>query len=292
LNTSTAGTTPRTPRPDAARARRRPTRIATAERTRRTPAIWRGDAAPRTAAPPPIAQAGHEPGFRAWRLVSGAILAAVLAMFTVLFSSNAFYVHAVSVAGLDSMTAEEVYQLSGVADMHLFWVDAAAVREALLRSPTIAEAEVSVGWEQPLVRVAITERAPVLVWEQGGVPVWVDLHGRIMRSRSDTSTLLCVVADEGDGPPESAIAVEVVNGAVQLHALIPEQNTLRYHPVYGLGYNDPRGWEVWFGTGLEMREKVVVYTAIAADLTARGERPRVIDVTDPDTPFWCCRAGG
>lgn len=263
-----------------------------ASRASRAPAIWRGEVAgyvPSAENVPAQIDEGH--GFQAWRLVSAFIVVIVLAMLAIFFTSDAFYIHSASVAGLETMTLEEVYALSGVSDLHLFWVDVGAVRAKLLQSPTIATASVSVGWEQPLVRIEIEERTPALIWEQSGVPVWVDLQGRIMRQRQDRSDLLRVLADNaGDGAPQS-IDPTIINGAVQLHQLVPDQPTFRYNPEYGLGYNDARGWEVWLGTGLNMPEKVLIYNAIAADLSARGVLPRTIFVTNPDSPHWCCQAG-
>jgi cell division septal protein FtsQ len=175
-----------------------------------------------------------------------------------------------------------VYSLSGVDGMHIFFVDPAEVQANLLRSPTIASAQVFVDWGDPFVRIVVQEREPALIWEQAGVTIWVDIHGRIMRQREQQGNLLRVSVDTlMDGPPQGEIDPAIVGGAVQLHALVPEIMQLRYHPDYGLGYNDPRGWEVWFGTGTDMPDRMQVYRALIEDLVTSGIQPRAVFAMSP-----------
>jgi len=120
--------------------------------------------------------------------------------------------------------------------------------------------------------------------------VWIDLQGRVMRQRQDRGDLLRIQADSSiDGPPGQTIDGSVVNGALQLHQLLPDVRVLRYHPERGLGFNDPRGWEAWLGTGLDMPQKIVVYNAIVAELQGEGFRPNAITVADPADHRCCCR---
>jgi hypothetical protein len=143
-----------------------------------------------------------------------------------------------------------------------------------------------------MVSVTILERAPALVWEQSGVMVWIDLQGRVMRQRSNRTDLLRVQADPLlEGPAINSIDPDIVNGALQLHQLMPELQVLRYHPDKGLGYVAGTGWEVWLGTGTNMPEKVLIYNAIVSNLQSRGILPGEINVTDPDAPFYSVVSG-
>lgn len=256
----------------------------------REPAIWRaGAAAPIEDTERPQAQVQGR-AFSSWRLISGLIVLSLLLVLVILFSSDAFYIHSISVSGLQTMTKEEVFALANIADLHVFWLDPAQIRADLLRSPTIANATVAVNWPPQTVQIAIQEREPALVWEQAGVAAWIDLQGRVMRQREDRGDLLRIQADNDmDGPPGQAIDPAIVNGALQLHQLLPDVRVLRYHPESGLGFNDPRGWEAWLGTGLDMPQKILVYNAIVADLQSEGFRPGSINVADPHSPYYCCR---
>ncbi len=222
------------------------------------------------------------------RMLSAVILFSLLVVLFLFFQSDAFYVHRIEVGGLNHLDAAEVFTLSGVANLHIFWVDAEEVRRAVLRSPSVADAEVRVGWPPHLVQIEVQERAPALVWEQAGVRTWIDVRGRVMPQRSDLQGLLRVVVEGRDGPlgPNDVIPQDVVDGALQLRALFPNIEVLLYSPMEGLGYQDGRGWRVWFGSGTNMAAKLTVYNALVEDLLARGIQPEYIDVGDVDAPYY------
>jgi hypothetical protein len=120
--------------------------------------------------------------------------------------------------------------------------------------------------------------------------VWIDLHGRIMKLREDRADLPRVLVDDtidselGDNV---LVPSAVVNGALQLAELLPEVNEFRYTPDYGLGYRDSGGWEIWFGTGTDMPEKLLIYEAVKTNLQTRNIVPFAINVANPDAPFYC-----
>jgi cell division septal protein FtsQ len=229
-------------------------------------------------------------GFAGWRFISGIIVLGMLVVLFLFFSTNLFYVHGIAVGGLKYMTKEEVFTLTGIANMHIFWVDPQDVRKNILRSPTIADATVTVGWPPNMVQVIIQEREPALIWVQSGVTVWLDIQGRVMNLREDRPELLRVSSDVNDGPlgPNVQVGVDIVTGALQLKALRSNITELRYDPAKGLGYADGRGWMAWFGTGTEMPEKLRTYEAIVNSLAARGIHPAEVNVVNPDAPYYCC----
>lgn len=269
------------------RESRRPVRSA------REPAIWRGpltstDVMERA----PVQHSVRGRVFVSWRIFSGMIVLSFMLVLLIFFSADAFYVRSIAVGGLQYATKEEVFALSGIANMHVFWVDPQQVRADILRSPTIADATVTLGWPPQMVQVMVREREPALVWEQSGIATWIDLQGRVMRQREDRPDLMRVSVDSMiDGPPETDISLDIVNGVLQLRDLLPNTSALRYHPEKGLGYNDARGWEAWLGTGTNMPEKILVYNAVVSDLQTRGVTPGEVNVSDPDHPFYTVLAG-
>lgn len=222
------------------------------------------------------------------RLVSGLLVVGLLAVLAMFIGSDAFYVHSVAVSGLQYLSKEEVFALTDIANMHVFWVDPAQVRAGILRSPTVADAEVQIGWPPLMVRITVQERQPALVWEQAGVATWVDVQGRVMVMREDRPDLMRVVDVVTEGPlgPDVRVDVAAVAGALQLKSMYPNIERMLYHPDWGLGYQDGRGWEAWFGTGTDMPEKIVVYNAIVGNLLARGKQPALLNVANPDAPFY------
>jgi hypothetical protein len=256
-------------------------------RAERTPGIWPGQRLP--AEDRPEVQHGERGRvYVSWRIFSGLIVASLLTVLFMFFNADSFYIHSIAVGGLQHLTKEEVFALTDIANMHVFWLDPDQVRANILRSPTVADASVQIGWPPNMVQIVIEERQPALVWEQSGVATWIDLQGRVMRQREDRPELLRVSSDVGDGPvgTNMQISVDVVNGALQLRTLFPNLQVLRYHPEKGLGFQDERGWEAWFGTGTDMPEKMLIYQAIVTNLQGRGIQPGAVDVSNPDAPHY------
>lgn len=260
-------------------------------RSERTPAIWRGRQSLEVERAP--VQHGVRGRFSMpWRVVSGIIVLSLLTVLALFFTSDAFYVNSIAVGGLRYMTSNEIFSLTNVTGLHIFWVDPTQVRTDIMRSATVADAQVRIGWPPNMVQIVITEREPALVWEQTGSATWIDLGGRVMRQREDRADLLRVSVDSLiTGPVGSTIDPQIVHGAVQLQTLLPGTRLLRYHPDKGLGYNDQRGWQAWMGTGTNMPEKVAIYNSIVASLQTRGVIPSEINVADPDAPFYSVFAG-
>ncbi len=68
---------------------------------------------------------------------------------------------------------------------------------------------------------------------------------------------------------------------------LPEGAALIYDPKYGLGWTDPRGWQVYFGhSDGDMNIKFQVYQSMVDYLTQRNVQPTLISVEYPDAPFY------
>lgn len=256
--------------------------------TTRAPGIWRGAMTASVAAERTAIQHGIQRwGFGGWRLLSGIIVISLSGLLVLFFVADFFYVHSIAVGGLKYLTRAEVFALSNIADTHVFWIDPDEVRRNLLRSPTIADATVHVGWPPVMVSIVVQEREPALIWEQAGVVTWVDIQGRVMALQEDRPDLVRIFSDVDDGPigQNVAVGLDIVSGALQLKTLIPEITVLRYNPINGLGYQDPRGWMAWFGTGTDMAEKIAIYKTLVDNVLSRGIQPVEINVSNPDAPY-------
>lgn len=262
--------------------------------TAREPGILRGPVGATLPVERPVVQHGaRRIGFTSWRMFSGFIFVSLTILLVLFFVADFFYVHSIAVAGLKYMTKEEVFALTNIANMHIFWVDPAEVRRNILRSPTVADAEVEVGWPPQMVQITIQEREPAVVWVQSGLPTWVDIRGRVMSQREDRPDLLKVQSDVQDGPlgQNVQLGVDIISGALQLKALNPSMTTVRYNPTKGLGYQDQRGWMAWFGVGTDMPEKISIYNAMVDNLIGRGIQVSEINVVNPDAPFYSALRG-
>ena len=260
----------------------------------REPGILRGPVGAALPVDRPVVQHGaRRLGFTSWRMFSGFIVISLSILLFLFFTTDFFYVHSIAIGGLKYMTKEEVFALTNIANMHIFWVDPAEVRKNILRSPTVADADVQVGWPPQMVQIIIQEREPAVVWVQSGLPTWVDIQGRVMNQREDRPDLLKVLSDVQDGPlgQNVQLGVDIISGALQLKALNPSMTTIRYNPTKGLGYQDQRGWLVWFGVGTDMPEKIAIYNAMVSNLTGRGIQVGEINIVNPDAPFYSALRG-
>jgi len=237
------------------------------------------------------------------RWFSGLIVAALTLLLILFLTRDVFYIGVIYVGGTTYLSSADIFQRSGVARMHLFWVDPAEVEARLEQDPTIANATVELGWPPNMVQITITERQPALIWEQSGQRVWVDVQGHVMQLRQDLPGLVRVVVEKASktltrGPcplqgmdevlgPGNCIDPSTVAGALQFRALFPSVQELVYDPAKGLGFHDGNGWVLWFGDGTDMSAKMLVYNQIIQDVFVKqGRRFVEVNVADPDAPFY------
>ena len=229
-------------------------------------------------------------GFTRWRAISALIVLLFGGVLVLIFTTDLFYVRAVKVRGLEYLTTEEVFAFADVANFHLFWLDPEAVRDNILRSLSIADATVELGWPPDMVNIQIEERQPVLIWSESGVDTWVDLQGRMMTARADLLGLIQINANVGafDEPLTDGrqLDEDIVFGALQMQELMPEITSLDYNPIHGLGWTNTEGWQIWMGSGTGMGEKIKIYQALAQNLISRGIQPGEVNISNPDAPIY------
>jgi hypothetical protein len=237
------------------------------------------------------------------RWFSALIIVVLVALLYLFFTRDIFFIHEIYVGGTHYLTPPEIFERSGLANMHIFWVDPAAVEARLEADASVANASVEVGWPPNMVQITITEREPALIWEQSGQRVWVDVRGRVMALRRDEKDLVRVIVEKpskdihlGKCPqqgmdevlgPGSCIDADIVAGVLQFKALYPNVTEMVYDPTKGLGYHDGRGWVMWFGNGTDIVTKMKVYEkTVESVYTVQGKQPIEIDVSDPDAPYY------
>nr|AIA13607.1 Unknown Function [uncultured bacterium] len=147
------------------------------------------------------------------------------------------------------------------------------------------------------VYVTVTERQPVILWQQDNGYTWIDPKGVAFRPRGDATGLVSVI---GLTTPPAGIALlddpfsplpfmekELVDAILVLAPNVPGGSTMLFDPTYGLGWNDTRGWQAFFGTSSkDMALKVRVYQSLVDSLISRNKVPEFISVVYPDAPFY------
>lgn len=164
-----------------------------------------------------------------------------------------------------------------------------------LNYPELTSVQVTVDLPN-IVSVNVVERRPVVRWEQGGGYTWISEDGVAFRPRGEIAELISVVAVSAPALTLSAadplnpvpfISTEMVLALKGLAGHVPPGMAIIYDPVLGFGWNDPRGWLVYFGTkASDVELKMRVYESMVNSLTQRGIRPVLINVTHPTAPYY------
>ena len=209
-----------------------------------------------------------------------------------IFSNDVFYVRSIQVRGNNHITSEEVFAFSDIADYHMFWLDPARIRQNVLRSSSIADISVSLGWPPNLITVDVQERQPAIVWSDAGEETWIDIQGRVMQARAEMPNLLHIylIADEITGPKPSAddFTGDKVLGALRLKDILPPGEHLSFHPVHGLGWTNELGWQVWMGSesARVMGEKVKMYKVLVENIIRRAIPIAELNIANFAAPFY------
>jgi len=208
-----------------------------------------------------------------------------------------FRVSAAELSGNQMLSAQEIESVLHLNGAPVFLVVPAKVENALrMNFPEITSVEVSVQLPN-LVTAGITERVPVIRWEQDGAYTWVDEHGVAFRPRGEVQNLVVVSASGSpatgiqaeDDPyaPIPFVAEEIIESIRVLAPQVPQGSVLLYNPQNGLGWVDQRGWTVWFGTDpKEVDVKLRVYSVLVDSLAQRGITPTFISVAHPGAPYY------
>ena len=214
------------------------------------------------------------------------------AILVLLFTSDVFYVRSIQVRGNSHITREEVFAFSDIADYHMFWLDPERIRQSVLRSSSIADISIELGWPPNLITIIVQERQPAIVWSEAGTETWLDIQGRVMRARAEMPNLLHVnlVSDNYEGPKPSAedFTGDMVLGALRLKEILPEGEHLSFHPAHGLGWTNELGWQVWMGndSAAVMSEKVKMYDVLVENFNGRAIPVAELNIANPDAPFY------
>jgi len=207
-----------------------------------------------------------------------------------------FQVTQAQVTGNQIIPPEEVTSVMGIAGRPIFTLRPDELETRLrLNFPELVSAHVTVTLPN-LVSVILVERHPVIRWEQGGGYTWIAEDGVAFRPRGDKPELISVIAESAPALSLSAsdplnpvpfISAGMVQALKGLAGHVPPGASIIFSPNYGFGWNDPRGWRVYFGTSEgDVELKMRVYESMVNSLTQRGIRPAMINVTYPTAPYY------
>ena len=244
------------------------------------------------------------------RWISAGILALAIYALVLTGMERDFYLTTIPVEGVTSIPAAEIVEASELAGAHIFSADPGIAAQNIMRVPGVISATVTLQWPN-LVTIAVAENKPVARWVEGEQSFWVTTGGALIPARAGNDALVEIASDiplpepapltaeaEGEAgemvvpavnstePRADFVPQDVLEGALLLQELRPNIERLYYRPGTGLSYEDGRGWRVYFGTGSDMNQKLVVYEKIVATLLERGLTPMYISVANQEKPSY------
>jgi hypothetical protein len=250
-----------------------------------------------------------------WRLLSLFLALLFGTGVYLLWTLPEFRVTAAQVTGNQRISTDEINSVLGLSGYPVFLLVPDQIKMRVLRNyPELASVEVSISLPN-IVTVNVTERQPVILWQQDGGYTWIDETGTAFRPRGEAPGLIVVQAlstpparpepaslDSSAGETEQAqmsapvdkpltpapfISEETVKALVALAPHVPPGTSILYDPTTGLSWADGRGWQAVFGlSGDDTETKVLVYQAMVDWLAQRGIRPILINVAYPSAPFY------
>ncbi|MBM3152783.1 MAG: FtsQ-type POTRA domain-containing protein [Chloroflexi bacterium] len=231
------------------------------------------------------------------RAVSG-LLALLLgfALYT-LWNSATFTIAGAELNGALRIGTAEIDTALGVVGSPIFAAIPAEIEQALLEDyPELASVEVRVAFPNRII-VSVVERTPLIAWSMDAETLWIDSYGISFKERGQTEGL--VVVSAGGTPPQAPVdlagadavppfmAPAMVQTVLSLSGHVPPGTVMVYDPVYGLGWQDGRGWLVFFGENTEdINMKLLVYEAIVGQLIREGLQPALISVEYLEAPYY------
>jgi cell division septal protein FtsQ len=238
-----------------------------------------------------------------WRAFSGAVSLVIFILILYLVISPTFKISKVSMNGLQRLSPLEVESSLPIGNTPIFTLDPNKLVSSLSATyPELANIRVKLTLPATL-SITATERVPIISWVTSDRTYWIDLEGNVFPARGEATPPLTILSNaippapaeqsNGEGSfvqqllPVRAIEPSVLNAILDLSNRMPQETTFLYSQQDGLGWNDPRGWEVFIGLDLSnLTVKITEYEAIISQLDQKGIHPRMISVEHIDAPFF------
>lgn len=224
------------------------------------------------------------------RLMTAVLLAAALWWLAGVLSSARFHVAEAAVHGNTLLSASQIRSIAQVDGKLIFAVNTEEVATRLQELPEVSATGIEVGWPNT-VDIRVQERQPAVAWNDAGRTWWLSLDGMGIVERDAALNLVHVETSEpflqiSDDALSPVIEPSLLQAAVTLKEQLPEADHLQYDRLYGLGYEDLRGYLVYFGAEGDMALKMRIYEAIVMKLEGEGYPVDMINVADPSAPYF------
>ncbi len=251
-----------------------------------------------------------------WQWISGFMVVVLLTAVVLGLTLDVFKVSQVQVVGPQRVQAADILAVVQKNTQSIFTIDRQKVLDEIgLAFPELTDTTLKVDMSGSII-VTAAERTPVMAWDAGETLYWFDADGVVMTPRGDVGPLMMVRSDSSVPLTKPVTGIHsavdfanlvlarkldpltpadminnldpvVMKAAIDINSQLPSGASIVYDPISGIGWQDPRGWKVFFGLDLSnIAFKQVEYQAIVNALAAKGINPTVISVAHIDFPYY------
>jgi cell division protein FtsQ len=231
------------------------------------------------------------------RFISTALTMLLGCFLYIMWTASPFMIKDADVRGNQRLSAVEINSMLGVIGQPIIKASPSQIEANLQTAfPDLESVKVQALFPNRIM-VNVVERRPIVAWYQDGAVTWIDANGIAFTPRGDVPGLIQVSAsgtpaqtlpDPTLSPQEQEfITPDMVQALITLAPDVPAGMPMIFDPLYGMGWQDPRGWTAYFGQNAkDISLKKMVYNAILDTLTLQGVQPSLVSVEFLNAPFY------
>jgi hypothetical protein len=244
-----------------------------------------------------------------WRLISGAVFLLSFAVVISFSSLSTFRVSTIHLKDAQRLSSEAVRAQVDLIGSSIIEIEPDEVKAMVEeRLPGVKTARVSVGLPAA-VTIQVEERVPLILWVQESTSHWIDAEGVLFPVFGEAEVAQTVAATGNPPAAPEVFSAEVdaetgvishllemnlprttsifVQAVLSLKDAVPEDSALQYDPQFGLGWQDPNGWLVYFGQDTHnIDTKLAEYQQILAVLDQKNVTPTMISLEFIHAPYY------
>jgi cell division septal protein FtsQ len=180
------------------------------------------------------------------------------------------------IGGSQRISAQDIFKASQIEDRSILLIRPSDITHRVEMVPGIASADVHVRLPNQVL-IDVHEHLPLVAWHGITTTVWLSTGG-------------AEVPQAGAPPPltlNDLSGVALKDSLLTWRAILPQLASIQqarpdlaelsYGKMEGIYLRSPKGWTVWLGFE-EIIAKLAMLDAVENEITARGERPSVIDM--------------
>jgi len=222
------------------------------------------------------------------RVLSALLLVAMLVLLGWFFIDPSFFVYEAQVQGNALLSAEDLFQASGMNTLSVFFVDRAQVAQRIQQAILgVTAVHVDVQWPNR-VAISVREQDVRFVWRNAAEAFLVDGMGQVLMADDGAHPEMLTVNDLDNRPLKPGDKVDRVglNAVSGLHSLLPEVKAYDYSQTKGVSCVDEHGWRIYFGDDQLLVKKVACMRALLQDIANKRATVEFIDVRFVDGAYF------